>query len=214
MHSILHAAVPGRIAATRIVCLPGAYSGAADFVAAGFAAPVVARALPIDLEFLDVPLAHLTDESVRGTLQREIVQPARAGGCRCLWFAGISLGGLMALDYAAAHPGDLDGVLLIAPYLGNRILLGEISAAGGLGSWEAGPLAQSDAERRVWRFIRAQPPQSRLLHLGYGSADRFADAHRLLATALPATAVDVVPGGHDWDTWKTLWEIFLERRFT
>jgi hypothetical protein len=127
------------------------------------------------------------------------------------------------LDYAASNPGDLDGVCLLAPYLGSRILIREIAAASGLAAWAAGPAAESDEERRIWRFIQARHPLARRadarpwyrpsLYLGYGREDRFSDAHRLMAEALPAGAVDVVPGGHDFTTWTVLWENFLDARF-
>ena len=51
------------------------------------------------------------------------------------------------------------------------------------------------------------------MHLGFGREDRFVDAHRLMAKALPETAVNEVPGGHDWVTWNRLWENFLDSRF-
>jgi hypothetical protein len=55
---------------------------------------------------------------------------------------------------------------------------------------------------------------SRPLYLGYGQDDRFSAAHGLLATRLPANAVDVIGGGHDWGTWIKLWENFLDSRFS
>jgi pimeloyl-ACP methyl ester carboxylesterase len=213
MHRLERRAAPGTTAGTCIVCRPGAYDRAADFLSAGFDAAVAARGLPVDLLLVDAEPAHLEDRRWREHLKHDLVLPARAAGCRCLWFAGISLGGFMALDYAAANPGDLDGLCLLAPYLGNRMLLREIAAAPGLPAWQAGPLADADEERRIWRFIQAQPEGSRLLYLGYGREDRFAPAHRLLAQTLPAAAVDVVPGGHDWPTWKILWENFLQSTF-
>jgi pimeloyl-ACP methyl ester carboxylesterase len=212
MRKIVNAAVPGATAGTGIVCLPGAYHGPEDFLGAGFADSVRSRALPIDLWFVDVEMQHLGDRRAIHQLQREIIRPARARGCRALWILGISLGGFIALDYAAAHRDDLDGVCVLAPYLGNRMLTGEIAAAG-LANWEAGALAQADEERRLWRFLQAQPAHSRFLHLGFGREDRFAEAHRLMADALPPEAVDVVTGGHDWRTWKTLWENFLDATF-
>ena len=161
---------------------------------------------------------HLGDRSALERLQRDIVAPARALGCRSVWLAGISLGGFIALDYAATHPGQWDGLCLLAPYLGNRMLIAEIAAARGLAAWQPGPLAESDEERRIWRFIQtqraeAQRAQSPPIYLGYGRADRFAPAHGLMAQALPPDAVDVVPGGHDWHTWSTLWEQFLGFEF-
>jgi enterochelin esterase-like enzyme len=108
----------------------------------------------------------------------------------------------------------LDGVCLLAPYLGNRLLTGEIARAPGLAAWMAGELAETCEERRIWRFVQALRPDSRLLYLGYGLEDRFARSQGLLADALPPGAVDVVPGGHDWGTWTKLWENFLDLRFT
>ncbi len=35
-----------------------------------------------------------------------------------------------------------------------------------------------------------------------------------MAEALSPEAVDIVPGGHDWRTWTTLWENFLDSTFT
>jgi hypothetical protein len=50
------------------------------------------------------------------------------------------------------------------------------------------------------------------LYLGYGGEDRFAPGHRLLAGYLPDDCVVSAEGGHDWDTWLTLWQLVLDRR--
>ncbi len=197
-----------------MVWLPGAYHSPEDYLEAGFDARVRARGLPLDLEFVDLELEHLGDLGVLERLRRDVVAPARARGCRSLWLAGISLGGFLALDFAATHPDLWDGLCLLAPYLGNRMLIAEIAAAAGLAAWQPGPLAQSDEERRIWRFIQASRGESRPLYLGYGRDDRFAPAHRLMAEALPPHAVNIVPGGHDWHTWSILWEQFLDSKVT
>ncbi|MGA2187148.1 MAG: alpha/beta hydrolase-fold protein [Steroidobacteraceae bacterium] len=214
MRSVARPAAAGTTAPTRIVCLSGAFQVAEDFIAAGFDARVRERALPIDLCFVDPELQHLGDRRFREQLKHDILAPARALGCERLWLAGISLGGFMALDYAASHPGELDGLCVLAPYLGNRMLTGEIGRAPALDAWVPGDLAESDEERRIWGFIQAQGAGSRPVYLGYGREDRFAPAHRLMAQALPSSAVDVVPGGHDWRTWTILWENFLDSTFT
>jgi pimeloyl-ACP methyl ester carboxylesterase len=213
VRSIFRAAARGVVAPTRMVWLPGAYHYAEDFLEAGFDTEVRERALPLDLVFVDLELEHLGDRSALEQLQREIVAPARDLGCRSIWLAGISLGGFIALAYAAAHGADWDGLCLLAPYLGNRMLIDEIAAAPGLPGWRSGPLAQADEERRIWHLIQTQRAESRPMYLGYGSDDRFARAHGLMAEALPPDAVNVVSGGHDWPTWTRLWERFLDTRF-
>jgi pimeloyl-ACP methyl ester carboxylesterase len=212
MRSVTRAARAGSTAPICIVCLPGAYHAPEHFVEAGFVARVSERALPIDLVLVDPELRHLGDRRFRRQLRREIVMPARAAGSRTLWLAGISLGGFMALDYAVAHPGDFDGLCLLSPYLGNRMLIAEIARAPGLAAWNAGELGD-DEERRIWGFIQTRRTDLPQLYLGYGREDRFADAHRLLADSLPPGTASVVPGGHDWRTWTALWEDFLESRF-
>jgi pimeloyl-ACP methyl ester carboxylesterase len=212
MRSILKAAAPGSVAPTQMVWLPGAYHSAQDFLDTGFAEAVLKRQIPLDLRFVDLEMQHVDDREPLERLRNEIVLPTLGSGVS-VWMAGISLGGFAALDYASSYPQEADGLCLLAPYLGNRMLLTEIAAASGLMRWEPGELAQADAERRIWRYLKVRT-DSRPLYLGYGHDDRFSAAHGLLATGLPPNAVDVIGGGHDWRTWIKLWENFLDSRFT
>jgi pimeloyl-ACP methyl ester carboxylesterase len=212
VRSISVPALSTAAASTRMVWLPGAYHGAQDFLAAGFAEAVRTRRIALDLDFVDLELAHVADRSALQRLRSDLVLPARAAGAS-VWLGGISLGGLFALSYAASYPGELDGLCLLAPYLGNRMLTAEIAAARGLAAWQPGELAETDEERRIWRYIKGRRAHSRPLYLGFGQGDRFAAAHALLAATLPADSVDVIAGGHEWSTWSRLWENFLDSRF-
>ena len=206
------------MAPVRMIWLPGAFQRPDDFLDAGFDAAVRKRHLAVDLQFVQVELEHVGDRRVIENLAREVVAPARAAGCRSIWLAGISLGGFFALDYAATQAGGCEGLYLLAPYLGNRQLIAEIAAAPSLDAWNAGPLAETDEERRIWRYIRDRHgehgPEAMPLYLGYGSKDRFARGHALMANALAPGRVDVAAaGGHDWPTWHSLWERFLTSKF-
>ena len=212
MRSITVAARTTAAAPTRMAWLPGAFHVAEDFLAAGFAEAVRRRRTALDLIFVDLELAHVGDRSALERLRSDIVLPARAAGVP-IWLGGISLGGLFALDYAASHPGELDGLCLFAPYLGNRMLIAEIARAPGLEHWQPRELAETEEERRIWRYIKSRRTDSEPLYLGFGQDDRFAAAHGLLAAALPADSVDVIAGGHEWPTWLTLWENFLDSRY-
>jgi pimeloyl-ACP methyl ester carboxylesterase len=204
--------IASAVAPTRMVWLPGAYHAAQDFLAAGFAEAVRARRIALDLIFVDMELEHVGDRSELQRLRSDVVLPARAAGVS-IWLGGISLGGLFALDYAASYPDELDGLCLLAPYLGNRILTTEIAHAPGLAAWQPGELAETDEERRIWRYIKSRRADSRPLYLGFGQGDRFSAAHELLAATLPADSVDVIAGGHEWSTWSRLWENFLDSCF-
>jgi pimeloyl-ACP methyl ester carboxylesterase len=214
MHTITELAHNGSVAHTRIVLLPAAYTGPEDFLRAGFVTAVRERALPIDLVCADVNLQHLTDRTLLRRLRHELVLPARALGCARIWLCGISLGGFIGLAYAERYAGEIDGLCLLAPYLGNHIITGEIERANGVADWQPGELQQDDDERRVWRFIKHHQDHEVALHLGFGKDDRFADSHRMMAAALSRHSVDVVPGGHDWPVWRRLWDNFLDSRFS
>lgn len=212
MRRLAFPARPGCIAARRMLLLPGAYQAPEDFAAAGFAAAVQSRGLDIDLEFIAPEMAHLLDRSVLGALHDEVIQPARRQGCREVWLGGTSLGGFIALAYAEQRLQTLDGLCLLAPYLGNRIVTGEVAQAGGVRHWRPGPLAADDEERRIWALIQRIGRTSLQLFVGLGRSDRFGHGHALLAGALPPSAVEFADGGHDWSTWRVLWDRFLDRQ--
>jgi pimeloyl-ACP methyl ester carboxylesterase len=198
------------------VLLPGAYDTPEDLLREGFVSAVRERQVPVDLQLVDAHLAYYGDRTVVDRLRQDIVLPARQAGYRQIWLVGISLGGMGALAYAMDHGSEVDGLFLLAPYLGTRGVQKEIAAAGGLRRWQPDATAGDDEdERRLWRWLagranasgEAQPP----IWQGYGRDDRFAPAHRLLATALPAAHSQELPGSHDWTAWRALWAAFLER---
>jgi len=201
--------VPGT-ARTRIIMLPAAFSEPEAFIAAGFAAAISSRRLPLELAFAAPELAHVTDRGVLATIDAQLVRPARARGT-AVWLGGISLGGFIALACAARAPDAFAGLCLLAPYLGSHLITQEV-ARQGLAGWDPGPVA-ADEEREVWRFLKERSPRSLPVHLGLGRDDRFAPRHRVLADALSADEVDTVAGGHDWPTWHRLWENFLDAHF-
>ena len=213
MRVILEPAENGLVAPTRVLLLPAAYTALEDFAREGFVRAARERELPVDLVFVELKLQHLTDRTILRRLRHEIVLPARALGCRSVWLGGISLGGFVALAYAERYPQEIDGLCLFAPYLGNHIVVGEIERANGVDGWTPGELAEDDDERRIWSFIKQQRSRPSQLHLGFGSDDRFAQSHRLMAAALAPQNVDVVPGGHEWPAWRRLWENFLDTKF-
>ena len=196
--------------APRLLLLPGALGSSADFAAADFGEAVRARGLALDLVFVDPEFQHVTDRSMLERLRAGPVREALATGCESLWLAGVSLGGFLALAFAERFRSEIDGVCLIAPYLGTRIMTGEIARAGGAAGWEPGVIADDDEERRVWRFLRPGVERGVELWLGYGRGDRFANSQELLARVLPADSVACIDGAHDWPTWQKLWGAFLD----
>jgi pimeloyl-ACP methyl ester carboxylesterase len=196
-----------------IVLLPGAHQSLGDFIDRGFGTALQQRCVALDLILAAPPLAHLTDRSWLRGLRDEVVAPARADG-QSLWLGGISLGAFMALRFAAQYPEQIDGLCLIAPYLGSRIVASEIARFEPLQSWQPGPLAEEDDERHIWHYVRDLRTVKPRVFLGFGEQDRFADTQALLARALPQAHIQRIEGGHDWPVWRQLWDNFLDRRLT
>jgi pimeloyl-ACP methyl ester carboxylesterase len=208
---IIEPASAGRAAPTRVVMLSAAFTEPSDFVQNGFARAVAERALDMDLIFAGFRLEHLIDGSIFERLRDESIAPAQAPECR-LWLGGISLGAYIALGCARRFEQELAGLCLLAPYLGSHLITGEIERAQGVEGWRAAELGQDDEDRRIWEFIRTLRTRPLAVHLGLGREDRFGPRQRLLAAALPPSSVDIVPGGHDWPTWRALWDRFLDAR--
>ncbi len=206
------APVPGadRIA---LVMLPGARDRAQDLVEQGFVRALRKRGLAVDAIIVNAHFDHYLEHSVVAQLEQDIIAPLRERGPARIWLMGISLGGMGALSYAREHAGAIEGVILLAPFLGTRGLIAEITQAGGLQHWQSGTIAPADDERRLlaWlRHYRADDPTWPRICLGYGTEDRYAPASLLLAQQLPGRQVMTIRGGHDWPTWLKLWERWLD----
>ncbi len=206
---------------TLLVLLPGAYSAPAEFLREGFVEALHEDRLAVDAMLVDAHLGYYNGRNILERLEADVIAPARRDGYKVIWIAGISIGGFGGLLYAQTHPGELAGLVVLAPYLGQRSLSSDIANAGGLARWR-GPLDDppgSDPRRpdetQLWQWLRgyvgtsaafgARPP----LYLGYGVDDRFAFSHQLLAAALPADRVFTTEGGHDWPEWRRLWRRML-----
>ncbi|MDO5086813.1 MAG: alpha/beta hydrolase-fold protein [Comamonadaceae bacterium] len=215
MRTLLHRAIPSRQAATLLVLLPGAYDTPEDLERQGFVHAVQAAGLAADVLLADAHTDYYTGQQIVPSLHTEVLTPARDAEYAQVWLAGISLGGYGSLLYAQAHPGMVNGLFLMAPFMGRRDLPAAIARAGGLHAW-TGTLETADQQDlALWRWLRGRaaapcaPRHVPPIWLGYGEADRFAASSRLLAAALPAAQVFTTPGGHQWAPWLRLWARFL-----
>jgi hypothetical protein len=197
---------------TLLVLLPPALSRIEDFYEQGFVDSVRQRQLPVDLLLADMMEQHVIDSTVVSAIHSEVVHPARIDGYRFVWLAGISMGAFSALHYAARHADNIAGLYLIAPYPGTGDVLAEIRAAGGAVSWCQHPTSTLD-ERAWWQWLGQESLKAEWateVYFGTGSADRFLTGQKLLSDLLPDNRIRVLPGNHQWPTWKTLWEDWLD----
>jgi pimeloyl-ACP methyl ester carboxylesterase len=193
-----------------LIVLPGFGMHAEDFVSQGFIAEARRRAPTTDILVAEPDLDLYLNGAVAGHLTRLVATQCAAGYAR-LWIGGISLGCFGAL-LAASQCDAVEGLILLAPFLGTPGLIAEIEEAGGLRAWNPGEIAEHDLERRLlaWLACRAQNAGDKpFIHLGYGVSDRFAAASRLLAAILPPGRSHVLDGAHDWPCWGRLWQSLL-----
>ncbi len=188
-----------------LVFLPGRGDRGPDFVERGFLEVGAGRGY--DMLAADAHFGYYMSETIVDRLHEDIILPARARGYEHIWLLGISAGGLGAGLYADAHPGMIDGLILLAPYPGAEALVQDIADGGGLATWEGESTAGEDWQRRHWRWLKESTgdTDSPRIVLGYGRDDRFAEAGDLLARRLPPGRVFRVEGGHRWSVWRDLW---------
>ena len=208
MRTILSSATEGRTPALLLALLSGSYSEPEDFVREGFPQAVREHGIDADLAMAEMRAAWFADGSIVERIREAIVEPARSRGHKRIWMAGISLGALAALCYAARHEGDLEGIALITPYPATRDVLREMEAAGGPARWRPVVPPEGDLEREAWRWLishdRGTPVRCYI-----ATSDRFVDGQRQMAQAIDPACVRELPGGHDWPAWRSLWNEFL-----
>lgn len=207
----------GQAVRTLLVLLPGRSDTAADFEKQGFIQIARSSGIPVDIAAVDARFGYYISETLGRRLAEDVIAPAKSHGTTSFWLSGVSMGGLGALIYAEQHPGEVDGVLAIAPFLGDDDVIEEIERAGGLARWKTfGKAKPGDYQRELWLWLgRCLPRASGCprIYLGFGQSDRFVRAHRLLASELPAEQVVQVPGGHAWTPWREIFKASLPRMF-
>ena len=195
------------------VFLPGRRDRASDFARRGFVAMAQSCIPGLDCVAVDATIGYYLDASVANRLQGEIIEPARRLGYREIWLVGVSMGGLGAFFHEREYPGEVNGLILLAPFLGDDLkLFAEIDAAGGAVAWaRSQPAAAPEGnkaqfQRELWRFLgRLQLDQSIQLPIwiAYGDVDRLLPGIERLRGVLPTERIFRLSGGHTWQVWTT-----------
>lgn len=150
-------------------------------------------------------------------LHDEVIAPAQRKGYRQVWLAGISLGGMGALLYDSQYPDQMDGLLLLSPYLGEDAIHQQIRQAGGLAAWQAGAArtpGPDTFQHELWRALQGwsrRPQRTRSTWIAYGADEPFRQPIELMTLLLPADHVIMLPGMHNWKLWKPAMRALLER---
>ncbi|MEO8460398.1 MAG: alpha/beta hydrolase-fold protein [Dokdonella sp.] len=200
--------VPAKQAAQRlVVVLPGRGDDLAGLRDSGIVQAIQDVWPDADVELAAVTLDYYMQGSAIPRLHDEVIGPARKRGYRQIWLSGASMGGMGALLYDGQYPREIDGLVLLAPFLGEDGILDEVRAAGGLSQWNPGPhqaLSDNTWQRELWRHIKDlsnDPASAQRVWLAYGDQDSLGPAITMMVPALPADHVRVRPGGHRWTVW-------------
>ncbi len=191
-----------------VVVLPGRGDDLAALERSGIANAVQGAWSDADVLFAELTMAYYQEGGAAKRLHDEVIVPARRRGYREVWLSGASMGGMGSLLYDRAYPGEVDGMVLLAPYLGDRAILKEIADAGGIAKWNAGPpqiIGADNWQHELWRHLQTwarDPAKARNVWLAYGDRDRLRRAMPLIEPLLLREHILVRPGGHAWTVWS------------
>ena len=199
---------------TLFILLPGMGDRGITYQKRGFVETFFLYDETSDIVAVDAHFGYYKNESLVARLLWDVVEPARTNGYCRIWLVGISMGGLGAAAFATDHPEKVDGLILLAPYLGDPSLIAAIENEGGLGVWR--PQDEDDRFESLWKWLGgyAENVDRPELYLGWGTDDRLSPALELLAPSLAGDHVYREPGGHGWVVWSPLWERILRQRAT
>ncbi|MDX2111839.1 MAG: alpha/beta hydrolase [Verrucomicrobiota bacterium] len=194
-------------ATTLVVFLPGRGGAMTDFEREGFVDVLSEAGVMADTIAVDAHLGYYYNRTVLERLQQDVLLPARQRCYSRIVLVGVSLGGLGALLNERDHPGSVDALVLLAPYLGDdQHLFEAIAASGGPAAWAIGRDPRvGDVEVQLWAFLGTRSTHLPPTWLLYGRSDYLGAGHRQLAGLLPKGHVMTIDGAHDWPTWRALW---------
>lgn len=210
--------VPTSTTANRlVVVLPGRGDDLGDLKDSGIAEAIQQSWPDADVILTELTLSYYMADQAISRLHDEVIAPARKRGYQQIWLGGASLGGMGTILYDRAHPGYVDGLLLLAPYLGDDDIIKEIADAGGLAKWNAGPpeeLGEKTWQRELWRHMQTlstDPVRRCRVWLAYGEDDSLRKPIEMITPLLPANHVLMLPGGHAWNVWTPAMRELLQR---
>lgn len=167
-----------------------------------------------DVLFAELSMPYYLDRSAARRLHDEVLLPARRRAYTEIWLVGASLGGMGSILYDRSYGAQVDGMVLLAPYTGERPIRDEIRAAGGLAAWNPATSRVGDWQADLWsgmKHWRDEPARTRNVWLGYGEDDYLREGMPLVAELLPPGHVVVQPGRHAWSTWTPMTEAIFRR---
>ncbi|WP_426689805.1 alpha/beta hydrolase [Rhodanobacter ginsengiterrae] len=200
-----------------VVMLPGRGDSLQSLTDTGIAAIIQQSWPDADVILTGLTMPFYRQGRAAERLHDEVIEPALRPAYRQVWLAGISLGGLGVLLYDQRYPDQIDGLLLLSPYLGDDASQRQIRQAGGLDAWRPGPpqsIGPDTFQHELWRYLKdwaQRPRRTSSTWLAYGADEPFRQPIEMMSPRLPADHVVMLPGKHNWKLWKPAMHVLLER---
>lgn len=198
-----------------VIFLPGLGDEVGAFERAGFVELLFASTDFADAVVPDAHLGYYLDRSIDERIYRDILLPYERQGYSEFLVVGVSLGGLGAIRLRHEFGSRVSGIVLIAPFLGNRSVVDAIQHAGDIRTWrrQLGD-RQPDVDENIWvmveDLINQESDEIECTIIAFGTGDKFERANRLLGQSIPEEMSFTANGGHNWTTWSSLWADILQ----
>lgn len=198
-----------------LIILPGIRGNASLYEKLGFIDVFHEYYPDFDVYIADAHFGYYRNRSLLVYLENQIIMPAKKKGYSEIWMMGISLGGVGSLLQLRCCTGDIDGALLISPFLGDKKLHQQMDNAGGLEEFVSAIENENDESlESMWRWLylnAGKLSKEKRLWLTVGEQDRY-DGHDVLAGLMTPESVLIKPGSHNNKTFLRLWRNLLIQR--
>ena len=197
-----------------VVFLPGRGDTVTAFEKAGFPEILAASSTPMDAVTVDAHLGYYISGLLAERIHDDILLPYRNRGYRDIYLVGTSLGGYGALWVNHEHEALIAGLVLIAPYLGDRSVVEQVAEAGSIESWRITMNHEPTKDEFPWIWLDQLRTGGNgsidSVILGFGTEDKFRPGAEIAAKYIPAPLVIRVDGAHNWETWTQAWRTILD----
>ena len=194
-----------------IVLLPGLGMAVEDYKEQGVIEKLQACNQEADIIAADAYLAYYRNEATDLRVFEDVIKPAQANGKTKIWLVGTSLGGLGSLIYRLRRPDDLQGIVIMAPYLGKPEELQWFVESEAKGDEIDPESVQNPVFLELWRNLQSTGQSEPEIVMGYGKQDKFAYLQDWAAGLLDPDKVVAAEGEHKWVVWNTIWVETLSR---
>jgi pimeloyl-ACP methyl ester carboxylesterase len=191
-----------------VILLPGTLSDAKDMIKRGVPEAIHRGWPEPDILMADLTLNYYRKGLAAKRLHDEIVVWAKQQGYSEIWLSGGSMGGMGTLIYEWEHPGNMEGLILISPYMGDDDVTDTIREAGDLKSWDAGERTATmdgdNFDRLVWQMAQdwiGDEAKLQRVWLMCGDEDSLYPDVEMLGAILPQEQFFPGSGDHSWDYW-------------